>query len=236
MVANGLDSLAVLRKERFDAVFMDVQMPLMDGYEATRRIRADLRLLDLPVIAMTAHALQQDRELCLAAGMNDYISKPIEPGRLLALLRKWLGGATVAKDKTVSAAEAVSGGLGGLDWELPGISVEVGLQFCNDSPEFFHKMLEKFLISRTGQIAELEALLGSGDYASGMRMAHTLKSVAATLGAERLAAAAIALEAVLARGENYAAELAQLASEMDLVLKGLQAWKSRLAQHAATPT
>lgn len=232
VVANGLDALAVLRKERFDAVFMDVQMPLMDGYEATRRIRSDLCLADLPVIAMTAHALEQDRELCLEAGMNDYISKPIEPGRLLALLRKWLGPADGVQDKPVPAQDAASDGQNGSDWELPGISVEVGLRFCNDSPEFFHKMLEKFLVSRTGQIAELEALLDARDYASGMRMAHTLKSVAATLGAERLAAAAIAFEAVLMRGEDHAAELARLTREMDLVLSGLRAWKARLSPPA----
>ncbi|WP_018605613.1 response regulator [Uliginosibacterium gangwonense] len=235
VVANGVESLTVLREERFDAVFMDVQMPMMDGYEATRRIRMDLGLVDLPVIAMTAHALQQDRELCLAAGMNDYISKPIEPGRLLNLLRRWLGGSNIPKGNSAPAPEVAADRQDAVDWGLPGINVEVGLRFCNDSPDFFQKMLEKFLVSRTGQIEALQALLKAGDHASGIRVAHTLKSVAATLGAEQLAAAAIALEVVLTRGEAYATELERLVSEMDLVLNGLRAWMARSGKQASTP-
>jgi len=94
--ANGREALEKLGKTaqgeepRFDLVLMDVQMPEMDGYEATRRIREDSRFKDLPIVAMTAHVMKGDRELCVQAGMNDYVSKPIEPPHLLSVLRRWI--------------------------------------------------------------------------------------------------------------------------------------------------
>jgi CheY-like chemotaxis protein len=87
---DGIAALAVLEKETFNVVLMDVQMPRMDGYEATRRIRAQLGLKTLPVIAMTAHAAKEAMEKCLAAGMDDYVSKPIDRARLLNLLKRIL--------------------------------------------------------------------------------------------------------------------------------------------------
>lgn len=87
---NGVEALRVLEEANFDAVLMDVQMPEMDGIDATRAIRADLRYGVLPIIAMTAHAMEGDRERCLEAGMNDYVTKPIEENELLGVLSKWL--------------------------------------------------------------------------------------------------------------------------------------------------
>ena len=90
-IANdGVEALAVLEKETFDAVLMDVQMPRMDGYEATRRIRTRVGLKTLPIIAMTAHATKGAMEKCLAAGMDDYVSKPLDRMRLLTLLKRCL--------------------------------------------------------------------------------------------------------------------------------------------------
>ncbi|MDE2000931.1 MAG: response regulator, partial [Burkholderiales bacterium] len=92
IASNGEEALALLAQQSFDAVLMDIQMPGLDGYEATRQLRAQGGANSrVPVIAMTAHATQQDRQQCLAAGMNDYISKPVMPQELFTLLEKWIG-------------------------------------------------------------------------------------------------------------------------------------------------
>jgi signal transduction histidine kinase/DNA-binding response OmpR family regulator len=90
VAGNGLEALDRLRKDSYDVVLMDVQMPYLDGIEATRKIREELQLLDLPIIAMTAHAMTGDRERCLAAGMNDYVSKPVNPAGLIATIQRFL--------------------------------------------------------------------------------------------------------------------------------------------------
>jgi CheY-like chemotaxis protein len=87
---NGVEALDVLRREPVDLVLMDVQMPLMDGYEATRQIRKDSQYRDLPILAMTANAMVGDRELCIDAGMNDHLAKPIDLQSLLAKINHWL--------------------------------------------------------------------------------------------------------------------------------------------------
>jgi signal transduction histidine kinase/DNA-binding response OmpR family regulator len=97
VAANGLEALERLQKDAYDVVLMDVQMPYLDGIEATRKIREDLQLLDLPIIAMTAHAMTGDRERCLAAGMNDYVSKPVNPVGLIACIQRFLETAPPAR-------------------------------------------------------------------------------------------------------------------------------------------
>jgi len=88
---RGADAIALLERQSFDLVFMDVSMPEMDVYQTTRQIRTDPRFAELPVIALTAHAIAGKRERCLAAGMNDYLSKPFEVAQLRAMLKRWLG-------------------------------------------------------------------------------------------------------------------------------------------------
>jgi CheY-like chemotaxis protein len=90
IATNGEEAVGAVKKKDFEAVLMDVQMPVMDGYQATREIRKDERLKGLPIIAMTAHAMTGDREKCLKAGMNDYVSKPIDPDELFFTLVKWI--------------------------------------------------------------------------------------------------------------------------------------------------
>jgi CheY-like chemotaxis protein len=90
IATNGDEAVRAVKEKVFEAVLMDVQMPVMDGYQATREIRKDERLKDLPIIAMTAHAMAGDHERCLEAGMNDYVSKPVDPEKLFSTLVKWI--------------------------------------------------------------------------------------------------------------------------------------------------
>lgn len=87
---NGLEALQALEKNTFHLVFMDIQMPQMDGYQAVKLIRQQPQWLHLPIVAMTAHAISTERAKCIAAGMNDYLSKPIDPAGLVAMLAKWV--------------------------------------------------------------------------------------------------------------------------------------------------
>jgi CheY-like chemotaxis protein len=97
-VNNGIEAVEAVRSNDYDAVIMDVEMPVMSGYEATRLIRGDARNKDLPIIAMTAHALQEVREECVVAGMNDYVTKPIEVGWLLSVLTRWVKPRSLVQD------------------------------------------------------------------------------------------------------------------------------------------
>ena len=90
MAENGEASLKAIKEKKYDAVLMDVQMPIMDGFEATRRIRQMPEFDELPIIAMTANAMEQDRQNCLDAGMNDFVSKPIDTGQLFKTLNQWI--------------------------------------------------------------------------------------------------------------------------------------------------
>jgi CheY-like chemotaxis protein len=97
-VNNGLEAVEAVRSNDYDAVVMDVEMPVMSGYEATRLIRGDARSKDLPIIAMTAHALQEVREECLAVGMSDYVTKPIEKGWVFSVLSRWVKPRSLVRD------------------------------------------------------------------------------------------------------------------------------------------
>jgi CheY-like chemotaxis protein len=90
VVADGNEAISALKKQRYDLILMDVQMPNLDGISATQKIRVGLKMEHVPIIAMTAHAMKGDREICLNAGMNDYLSKPIDPGELYEKLFTWL--------------------------------------------------------------------------------------------------------------------------------------------------
>jgi len=223
VAVNGEEALAKIASELFAAVLMDVQMPVMDGYEAVRRIRAEPAFRELPVIAMTAHALLRDREQCLAAGMSDYISKPVDPAALLRVLHKWTSKSATAQSHA-NPDPVVQMNRTDLPGNLPGISIESGLGFCNDNPDFYRTMLKKFLAAKAGAAAEIEDTLACGDLAQTARSVHSLKSVAASLGANRLATTLAALEGALVARNNSSAQLAAFKEEMRTVLEGLHAW------------
>ena len=220
---NGRLALEALQREPFDIVLMDVQMPEMDGYEATKKIRADNRLDGLPVIAMTAHALASDRDRCLAAGMDDHITKPIDPDTLFAALVRWIPPAERSPHRAPPKSPQETGD-SALPDSLPGVDLEAGLRSVNGNRKLYRSLLKQFLDSHADAADHVRADLGGGDGEEARRIAHTLKSVAGSLGAASLSATAANIENQL-REENPSVpdrDVDTLSEQLAEVIAGLR--------------
>jgi CheY-like chemotaxis protein len=210
LAGDGQQALDLLQSLEVDCVLMDIQMPVMDGLEATRRIRAQERLKSLPIIAMTANASAQDRRACLAAGMNDFVSKPVEPKRLLDIVARWAGqGAAPSApvpgpSPTPSAAPpAASDTL--LDPEVLHALTRGRASAMAPIVKVFESMMDKTL-------AELQQALLAGNATRLAQLGHKAKSSAASLGAHGLAGRCHALETAMEAATpdlNAAAHLVQ---------------------------
>jgi len=198
-VSGGEEALQVLEKEPIDLVLMDIQMPVMDGFETTRLLRQNPRWAELPVIALTAHAMGGDRERCLAAGMNDHLTKPIEPSALYEALSQWLPQDTSTVLSTMLSADAAAAEL--LNQTVPGIDLKRGLERVGGNQRLFHKLLLDFYTNHADSLQVLEQQLECGDLTSARRTAHTLRGVAGNIGAQDLQQTAEALEKALLAGQ-----------------------------------
>ena len=183
-----------------DVVLMDVQMPEMDGLEATRQIRADPRFAALPIIAMTAHALADEREQCLAAGMNDHLAKPVDPPLFLATLARWAGR---ARAPVATPRPAAAPGFPA----IAGLNVEAGLLRMMGKPGLYVRMLGLFERQHGDCGAQLRACVREGDLMGAARLMHTLRGAAGSLGADALADQAAAVEALAVQGRKPDADM-----------------------------
>jgi two-component system, sensor histidine kinase and response regulator len=203
-----------------DLVLMDLQMPGLDGYETTRRIRASGLWPGLPILALTADAGSQLRPRCLAAGMNDVLTKPIHPRRLASVLQRWL---TVADRSLLEHARQDLRGAAPLP-ALPGIDVAVGLERVAGDAALYRRLLEQFAADG-GAIAEhlAETQRHGVPRADLRRELHTLKGLAGTIGASRLRELSLCAEQAAQQPLTAeSGELARLARELELVLAGLR--------------
>jgi len=201
---NGLEAVALIQNgPHFDAVFMDVQMPEMDGYDATRQIRGH-GFSDLPIIAMTAGAMAGDREKCLAAGMNDYLAKPIDVHELHEKLIQWIS----PRVQDIGHRE-ISGGTPEApmpdlsQWRefLPGIDVDGAVNRLNKDTGLFQKLLDNFCREMPGRLAQMDAAAEKGDWEFVRHQAHLVKGLAGNLGAGQVYDTASQLEADLITGD-----------------------------------
>jgi signal transduction histidine kinase/CheY-like chemotaxis protein/HPt (histidine-containing phosphotransfer) domain-containing protein len=195
-VADGAEAVKALASFTYDLVLMDVQMPEMDGLEATRQIRSpdsSVRNHQLPIIAMTAHAIQGDREKFLAAGMNDYVAKPISPQVLAAVLKKWLPQETAA---TTAASQGVSAGtaVAAKEAETP-VFDKAGIMFrLMDDENLVKSVVAVYLQDIPRQIEALRGYLEAGDAQAVEIKLHTIKGSSANVGGEALRILACELE------------------------------------------
>ncbi|MDO8926962.1 MAG: PAS domain S-box protein [Sideroxyarcus sp.] len=181
LAENGQIALDKIRSAQYDIVLMDMQMPVMDGVTATREIRKDARFDSLPVVAMTANAMQGDRDRCIKAGMNDHVAKPIEPEDLWKALLKWIkpGQALTATEATATVIPQDAG----LPADIEGLDTGDGLRRVLGKKKLYLWMLRKFISGQRASVAEIRRALDSNDSHSAELLVHTLKGVSGNIGA-----------------------------------------------------
>ncbi|MCG7988848.1 MAG: transporter substrate-binding domain-containing protein [Candidatus Thiodiazotropha lotti] len=184
IVSSGEEALKKIKEVNFDLVFMDLQMPGLDGLETTRRVRNELKNTYVRIIAMTAHAMRGDRERCLAAGMDDYLSKPIDPDRLSSTLLAWLP----IDDRPLSDIQPVLGQVHAYDLPdtVEGIDLKWGTNRVGGNQRLYVKLLLEFQQRYQDSAIQVSDLLRSNERDTLKRLLHTLQGVSGSIGANRL--------------------------------------------------
>jgi CheY-like chemotaxis protein len=210
----------------FDIVLMDLQMPEMDGHTATRLLRADARFRDLPILAMTAHALVEERQRCLDAGMNDHVTKPIDPDALFAALARWVKPRGMPEVQRPAA-----------DVELPaiqGIDVSGGLRRVAGNKRLYCSLLRQFASKQADGAAQIAEALKGGDRALAERLAHTVKGVAGNIGIDKVQSAAGKVESGIREADaSVPALLAELESALGPAVHAIRSALGEDASEAA---
>jgi len=183
-------------------VFMDLQMPEMDGFAATRLLRSDPRLQKLPIIAMTAHALVEERQRCLEAGMNDHVSKPIDPDNLFSTLMRWAKPRPKQAVESQVAATNIKASDTVVLPEIAGINLADGLKRVAGNRRLYRDLLEQFAAKQGDAANQISAALESGDLKLAEHIAHTTKGVAGNIGIAEVQSVAQKLEKALHDGEG----------------------------------
>ena len=223
---NGEIAVQTVENKQFDAVLMDIQMPVMDGYTATRAIRKNEKHTNLPIIAMTANAMSGDREKCLAAGMNDHIPKPINPHEVYKTLAQWVQPTGKVLGKLVKTPEEViEAGLP----DLPEFEVDTALDRMAGNVNAYRKTLKKVSISEADAVLRIREALAIDDFNTAVLIAHTLKGVSATIGASFVVPSAEKLELLFNERIEKGTKL--IPEELEPILK---ACEEKLAQMIAT--
>jgi len=208
---NGEIALGLVQKFAYDLVFMDMQMPVMDGVTATREMRKHERLELLPIVAMTANAMEQDRRKCMQAGMNDFLVKPIDPQEMTTILARWVRPRR-AQAKAAAAplalrpmppvpASAQPASPEGLPQGVAGLDTALGLSRMMGKKPLYLAMLRRYADGQQEVVSQIRQALAGGDAATAQRLAHTTKAVSANVGATLVQERAAELEAALHQGQ-----------------------------------
>ena len=238
IASHGGDAVKILTEGEqpppYDVVFMDLQMPEMDGFTATRLIRAHPQLQSLPIIAMTAHALVEERQNCLDAGMVDHVTKPIDPETLLSTLLRWAKphpaevGSMARPVRTVDEITLPA---------IPGIDVTGGIKRVAGNKRLYRDLLFQFVAKQADAPKQVSAALNSGDVELAGRLAHTVKGVAGNLGIGEVFSTAEKLEkAIRHKGRADAGVLeefsAAIGRQVEAIRQAMEEMKERMAERA----
>jgi PAS domain S-box-containing protein len=229
---EAVEMLAANGPDAYDALLMDMQMPEMDGIEATRRIRADARFAKLPIIAMTAHAMVEEREKCFAAGMVDHISKPIDPHTMFQTLARWVRPAPVEK----RAARRTQDDAGGKIPGIPGLDAEAGLKRVAGNRRLYLSLLRQFAETPAAAGARVAAALAAQDNETAERIAHTVKGVAGNIGLATVQSAAAVLEKAVREKRDIKSAVGALETSLAHACAALAGALAAAATPAAAPT
>ena len=193
---NGRECIAQVHShpaDHYAVILMDLQMPVMDGYEATRLLRLDARYIALPIFAMTAHAMAEERQRCMVLGMNGHVSKPIDPALLYATLADLHVSRTGARPGPTTSPGASPSLMADPDVstrlpDIAGLDVRAGVRYANGNLAFYLQMLQQFARDHATFTADIDALVASGKWDDAIRQVHTVKGLCGSLGAEEVRA------------------------------------------------
>jgi PAS domain S-box-containing protein len=225
LAANGQEALDLIAEQTFDGVLMDIQMPVMDGYTATRKLRENERYKSLPVIAMTANAMADDIERCLSSGMNGHISKPINVTEMFRTMAEWITpasptqGPIEAEHKTEQKVQVMP--------SIRGLNTESGLATVQGNTDLYLKLLKKFLNSQKRFETDFRDAIKDRDLDTATRIAHTLKGVSGNIGASSVQKAAAQLEGACKENDKHSirSSFQALMTQLTPILIELEAWQ-----------
>ncbi|MCF8199852.1 MAG: response regulator, partial [Sulfuritalea sp.] len=225
LAGDGQKALDILNEVTdFDGILMDCQMPVMDGYTATRAIRRNPHFKDTPIIAMTANAMVGDREKVMEAGMNDHIAKPLNVNDMFNTIAKWVKPAHPARSEKIGSGETATDNADALP-DLPGIDTVAGMATTMQNRKLYVKLLNKFRDSQADFEASFAAARKDADATAATRCAHTLKGTAGNIGAKGVQAAAAELEHACQKGsaaKTIKKHLSKVLAELGPVIETLQ--------------
>ncbi len=235
---NGAIAVQRILKCDYDLVLMDMQMPVMDGITATKAIRSNPRFASLPILAMTANAMDRDREMCLAAGMNDHLAKPIDPDKLFGALLQWIRprAATAAASAASTSVSASHASAAPGDLVIPGIDTATALKRTGGNRKRYESLLQRFADSQSHALDDIRAALAVNDVPTAQRLAHSLKGASANLGANALAEVAAAAEAAIDSKQSIPPTLESLSRSLNLNIAAIRAALPADSAPASTPS
>jgi two-component system sensor histidine kinase/response regulator len=225
LAENGQIALQMVAERQYDLVLMDMQMPVMDGLDATRAIRLKPEFQCLPIIAMTANVMATDRDKCTEAGMNDHLSKPIDPDALFATLLRWIKPRDSRNESPElsgpsSAGSSAAPVTGDVALLISGVDTKTALRRTGGNPKRYEMLLRKF--AETKAVDEIQAALAAGDMSTAQRAAHSLKGAAANLGVMAVAEEAAKVETAIETGNGVQSALDSLAGSLSSVLTAIR--------------
>ncbi|MBT5470411.1 MAG: response regulator, partial [Nitrospina sp.] len=222
---NGKEAVEMVSLSDYDCVLMDCQMPVMDGYDATRTIRKDSRFTSLPIVAMTANAMTGDREKCIEAGMNDHVSKPIHTRKLYAALIKWIPSRRTSENSDLSSPSSPPNDPHNEEFlpELEGFDTNFGLTMIDGDVKLYRNFLKRFYANYSNIKEAISKALLIEDKKQAELLVHSFRGVAANLGAKKLASISESLELAINKGheDRYDSLLEELSINLDPAIKQL---------------